>query len=154
MFVAGKPAKVARVRELLPDAVYTDWAGIRPALTSAMAHPPPDPVVPASNLAGYSGTPLPRKLGIKPGYAVALVAAPEGFERVLGELPADATLRRRAQGRCDLIVWFVGARRELEQRTARYGAKAAAPAGCGSAGPRRPPAWCPTCPSAWCARPG
>ena len=126
VFVAGKPAKVARVRELLPDAVYTDWAGIRPALTSAMAHPPPDPVVPASNLAGYSGTPLPRKLGIKPGYAVALVGAPEGFERILGELPADVTLRRRAQGRCDLIVWFVGARRELEQRTARYGAKAGA----------------------------
>ena len=126
VFVAGKPAKVARVRELLPDAVYTDWAGIRPALTSAMAHPPPDPVVPASNLAGYSGTPLPRKLGIKPGYAVALVSTPEGFERILGELPADVTLRRRAQGRCDLIVWIVGARRELEQRTARYGAKAGA----------------------------
>ena len=126
MFAGGDPAKVARVRELLPDAVYTDWAGIRTSLAGAMAHPPPNPVVPASNLAGYSGTPLPRKLGIKPGYAVALVGAPEGFERTLGEMPPDVTLRRRAQGRCDLIVWFVGARRDLERRTARYGAKAGA----------------------------
>ncbi len=126
VFVGGDPVKAARVRALLPDAVYTDWAGIQPSLMHAMAHPPPDPAVPASNLAGYSGTPLPRKLGVKPGYAVALVGAPEGFECTLGELPADVTLRRRAQGRCDLIVWFVGARRDLERRTARYGAKAGA----------------------------
>ena len=126
VFVGDDPAKVARVRELLPDAIYTDWAGIRSALAHAMVDPPTDPVVPASNLAGYSGTPLPRKLGIKPGYAVALVGAPEGFERTLGEMPPDVTLRRRAQGRCDLIVWFVGARRDLERHTARYGAKAGA----------------------------
>lgn len=126
VFVDGDPAKVVRVRELLPDAVYADWAGIHQALTQAMAQPPSDPVAPASNLAGYSGTPLPRKLGIKPGYAVALVGAPDDFERTLGELPPDVTLRRRAQGRCDLIVWFVGSRRDLERRVARYGATAGA----------------------------
>ncbi len=38
--------------------------------------------------AGYSGTPLPKKLGIKEGQRVALVGAPEGFERTLGEPPA------------------------------------------------------------------
>ena len=124
MFVDGDPAKVTRVRELLPDAVYSDWTRIHEALAGAMAHPPLDPVAPASNLAGYSGTPLPRKLGIKAGYAVALVGAPEDFERTLGELPSDVTLRRRAQGRCDLIVWFVGSRRDLDRRVARYGAKA------------------------------
>ena len=126
VFVGGDAVKVARVCELLPDAFYSDWAGIHEALAHAMEHPPSEPVVPASNLAGYSGTPLPRKLGIKSGYAVALVGAPEGFERTLGELPPDVILRRRAQGRCDLIVWFVGARRELERRTARYGARAGA----------------------------
>ena len=154
VFVGGDAVKVARVCELLPDAVYSDWAGIHEALAHAMEHPPSEPVVPASNLAGYSGTPLPRKLGIKSGYAVALVGAPEGFERTLGELPPDATLRRRAQGRCDLIIWFVGARRELERRTARYGARAGAGGLWISAGPRTPPAWCPTCRSAWCAKPG
>ncbi len=126
VFVGGEPEKVARVRELLPDAVYTEWAGIHEALRRAMAHPPTKPVAPESTLAGYSGTPLPRKLGIKSGYAVALVGAPEDFERTLGELPPEVTLRRRAQGRCDLIVWFVGSRRELERRVARYGAKAGA----------------------------
>ena len=126
VFVGGAPDKVARAKERLPDAVYADWPGIHEALAQAMAHPPSHPVVPDSNLAGYSGTPLPRKLGIKPGYAVALVGAPDDFERTLGELPSDVTLRRRAQGRCDLIVWFVGARRDLERRVARYGAKAGA----------------------------
>ncbi len=109
VFVGGDAVKVARVCELLPDAVYSDWAGIHEALAHAMEHPPSEPVVPASNLAGYSGTPLPRKLGIKSGYAVALVGAPGGFERTT-----------------DLIIWFVGARRELERRTARYGARAGA----------------------------
>ncbi|MCY4115044.1 MAG: hypothetical protein OXG33_14085 [Chloroflexi bacterium] len=126
VFVDGDPAKVDRARELLPDAVYTDWAGIHQDLAQSMAQPPTDPVVPGSNLAGYSGTPLPRKLGIKSGYAVALVGAPDDFERTLGELPLDVTLRRRAQGRCDLIVWFVGSRRDLKRRVARYGEKAGA----------------------------
>lgn len=126
VFVDGDPAKVARVRELLPDAVYADWTSVHEALAHGMANPPSDPVVPASNLSAYSGTPLPRKLGIKPGDAVALVGAPDDFERTLGEVPPDVTLRRRAQGRCDLIVWFVGSRRDLERRTARYGAKAGA----------------------------
>ena len=126
VFVDGNPAKVARVRELLPDAAFTDWCGIHGALALALAHPPADPVVPASSLAGYSGTPLPRKLGIKAGYAVALLTAPDDFEQTLGELPPEVTLRRRAQGRCDLIVWFVGSRRDLKRRVARYGARAGA----------------------------
>ena len=36
---------------------------------------------------GYSGTPLPRKLGIKPGARLALIGAPDGFDATLGELP-------------------------------------------------------------------
>ena len=124
VFVGGDPAKAARVRELLPDAAYTDWANVHAALETAIARPPSNPVVPASGLAGYAGTPLPRKLGIKPGHAVALVGAPEDFERTLGALPGGVRLRRRAQGRCDLIVWFARDRRELEARVKRYGEKA------------------------------
>ena len=40
-----------------------------------------------STSAGYSGTPLPAKLGIKPGHSVALVGAPPGFPQLLGDLP-------------------------------------------------------------------
>ncbi|HSR42140.1 MAG TPA: hypothetical protein VLL48_08215 [Longimicrobiales bacterium] len=39
--------------------------------------------------AGYSGTPLSRKLGIKEGHLVALVDAPPGFSRLLAHLPPD-----------------------------------------------------------------
>ena len=124
VFVDGAPEKVEPIRQLLPDAVYTDWPNIQPALRQAIANPPSQPVVLKSSLAGYSGTPLPRKLGIKPGYAVALPGAPDDFETTLGELPDRVTLRRRVQGRCDLIVWFVGSRRELRQRVQRYGLKA------------------------------
>lgn len=42
--------------------------------------------------AGYSGTPLPKKLGIKQGHVVFLVNAPDGFESVLGELPEPVSL--------------------------------------------------------------
>ena len=124
VFVGGDPAKVERVRQLLPDAVYTGWVDVQTALVDAMANPPANPVVPESGLAGYSGTPLPRKLGIKPGYAVAAPGAPDDFQDTLGALPDDVVLRRRVQGRCDLIVWFVGSQRQLRERVERYGQKA------------------------------
>ena len=41
-------------------------------------------------MAGYSGTPLPEKLGIKPDARVAVLGAPEGFAATLGELPASS----------------------------------------------------------------
>jgi hypothetical protein len=63
--------------------------------------------------AGYSGTPLPKKLGIKPGMTVALIGAPPGFSRVLGELPEGAKLRTGARGRPALVIWFVGSAPEL-----------------------------------------
>lgn len=63
--------------------------------------------------AGYSGTPLPRKLGIKPGMTVALVGAPPGFPEILGELPEGAKLRAGARGRPGLVIWFVNSAAEL-----------------------------------------
>jgi hypothetical protein len=65
--------------------------------------------------AGYSGTPLVRKLGIKPGTVVALIGAPEGFDAVL-DLPDGVAIRRRAAGRCDVIVAFSQRRAELQRR--------------------------------------
>ena len=65
---------------------------------------------------GYSGTPLPRKLGIKVGSQVAVVAAPEGFTATLGALPAGVQLRTHARGRLDVIVFFVTRRAELARR--------------------------------------
>jgi hypothetical protein len=119
VFVGGDRAKVARVREILPDASYATWHRIGPAVERAMAKPPARPVVPESSLAGYSGTPLPRKLGIKPGSVVVLAGAPEGFENVLGPLPEGVVLRRVSRGRRDLTLWFPRSRRDLERRIER-----------------------------------
>ena len=60
--------------------------------------------------AGYSGTPLPKKLGIKPGHRVLLLNAPEGFA-LEGVDPV-----RRAQGLADVILSFHTERRDLERR--------------------------------------
>ena len=66
--------------------------------------------------AGYSGTPLPRKLGIRPGAVVGLLNAPPGAEELLHPLPDGVTLRRRAQGPLDVIVLFATTRVELARR--------------------------------------
>jgi hypothetical protein len=65
-------------------------------------------------VAGYSGTPLPRKLGIKPGHRVLLSGAPDGFE--LQELPDGVTVRTRASGEADVILAFHTRRAELAKR--------------------------------------
>jgi hypothetical protein len=63
--------------------------------------------------AGYSATPLPRKLGIKPGHRVLLLRAPEGFAL---DLPEGATVSTRASGVADVIVAFHLRRAELARR--------------------------------------
>ncbi|MEA2199132.1 MAG: hypothetical protein QOJ25_3183 [Solirubrobacteraceae bacterium] len=66
--------------------------------------------------AGYSGTPLPKKLGIKPGHRIALLKAPAGFEEdTLGELPPGVTVLRRVRAPLDVIVAFVRTRSELDR---------------------------------------
>jgi len=123
VFVGGQPDKVASIRELLPDAAFAGWDEIATAIRRAVASPPPDPIVPDSVMAGYSGTPLARKLGIRQGAVVALVAAPAGFEETLHDLPDDVTLRRSARGRCDLTLWFVRSAPELENGIERMAAR-------------------------------
>jgi hypothetical protein len=67
--------------------------------------------------AGYSGTPLVRKLGIKPGARVGLIGAPEDFGATLGELPGGVAIRRRAQGPpLDVILVFSRRRVQLIRR--------------------------------------
>jgi hypothetical protein len=70
-------------------------------------------------MAGYSGKPLPSKLGIKEDHAVAVVGAPDGFDGTLGELPDGVRVKSRAAPPLDVIVLFVRRRSELERRFAR-----------------------------------
>jgi hypothetical protein len=67
--------------------------------------------------AGYSGTPLPKKLGIKPGHRVLALGAPEGFTGgALGELPDAAVVAEEERGPADVIVSFHVERTDLERR--------------------------------------
>jgi len=79
-------------------------------------------------MAGYSGTPLPQKLGIKPGSQLALIGAPAGFERVLGPLPDGVRTTTRASAALDVVVLFTKDAGALTKKFAPL-AKAIAPAG-------------------------
>ena len=66
VFVGGDPAKVAGIREVLPDASYiTDWSGAVLAVKRAIANPPETPLVPGV-FAPFAKVPLAQKLGIDP----------------------------------------------------------------------------------------
>jgi hypothetical protein len=89
--------------------------------------------------AGYSGTPLPKKLGIKEGSAVRLDGeVPERFvEDTLGPLPPRVSFKGRLQGSLDVVVFFTTSRRAFEGRIEAL-ARAVFPAGgCWIAWPKR-----------------
>jgi hypothetical protein len=67
-------------------------------------------------VAGYSGTPLAKKLGIKAGSRVALVRAPDGFDETLAPLPDGVRLRTQARAAQDVVLFFATRRAELERR--------------------------------------
>jgi hypothetical protein len=67
-------------------------------------------------MAGYSGTPLPRKLGIKEGHRVAFPHAPAGFDELVRPLADGVSVRTRIRGPLDVIVFFTRRRAELERR--------------------------------------
>jgi CheY-like chemotaxis protein len=115
VFIEGDEMKTARVKMALPDATYTTWRGVRGAVKTALSRPPEKPVVP-DTMAGYSGTPLPKKLGIKAGSVVALLGAPKGFKTTLGRLPEGATLQHGARTPANVILLFVRSNTDLKER--------------------------------------
>ncbi|MFL5457238.1 MAG: DUF3052 domain-containing protein [Myxococcales bacterium] len=69
-------------------------------------------------MAGYSGTPLAKKLGIKPGHRVAVVRAAFDFRAAVGELPEGAVVQDGLAGKTalDVIVAFFVKRADLERQ--------------------------------------
>lgn len=98
----------------------------------------PDPV-PSARPAGYSGTPLPRKLGIKAGHAIALIDAPPGFASTLAPLPDPVTVLDGLAGDMplDVIVCFVVWRAELAAQLDTLRARMAPACGLWVAWPKR-----------------
>lgn len=64
-------------------------------------------------MAGYSGAPLPKKLGIVEGSSLALIDAPPG---VIEGLPPGVSVKRHARGRADVVVAFFTRRKDYERR--------------------------------------
>ena len=116
VLVGGEAEKEARFRKMLPDATFTPWSRIRSSIKRALRSVPSDPVVPANAMAGYSGTPLPRKLGIKESSRVSLLGAPRDFANTLGGLPDGVKLRWQARGAADLALLFVRSQSDLKKR--------------------------------------
>lgn len=76
----------------------------------------------------YSGTPLPKKLGIREGARVHVAGAPEGFDAVLDPLPTGVERLGRLGSDMDVVLLFVTRERDLRTRFAKLAA-ALEPAG-------------------------
>jgi hypothetical protein len=103
-------------------------------LQRAELETPPSAVFPQSQytvcevMPGYSGTPLPKKLGIKPHFQVALLELPAEVRRELKEALAECRIARGRQGPLDFAMLFVIHRAKLEAEFSRLAGRLA-PAG-------------------------
>jgi hypothetical protein len=126
VFVDGLPEKVLTVRQTLPDAAYSTWTHLGEDLPRAISRPPQNPVVPESGPSSYTGKSVADKLGIQPGNIVALLSAPPNFKDTLEPLPKGVSFRVQMGDDCELVVWFVRSRRDLQEGIALRASRLAA----------------------------
>lgn len=74
-------------------------------------------------MAGYSSTPLAKKLGIKEGFRILLVNAPKDFQSELGELPDKVEFVKRSTKLLDIVLFFVLSERALARDFAHLAEK-------------------------------
>ena len=79
-------------------------------------------------MAGYSGTPLVKKLGIKPGFRVALVSAPKDFRHELADLPERVSFVTSLETNLDFVLFFSKSQADLKANFSRLASRLA-PAG-------------------------
>ena len=73
-------------------------------------------MIKGNSTAGYSGTPLIKKLGIKPGANVVVVNEPANYRKLLGKLPQGAHLTNRLIADLDFVHFFTTRRSELQKQ--------------------------------------
>jgi hypothetical protein len=71
-------------------------------------------------MAGYSGTPLARKLGIKPGTEVVVVGAPDGYLDLVRPLPEGVALTDRVSANTEVVHFFTSGKVALAEALASY----------------------------------
>jgi hypothetical protein len=74
-------------------------------------------------LAGYSGTPLSAKLGIKSGYEIHLVGAPDGYLKLVEPIPENVKIAARLSKNTDLVHVFTSRKTELAKALHSYRGK-------------------------------
>jgi len=67
-------------------------------------------------MAGYSGTSLPQKLGIKPGLTVVAINAPANYRRLLGQIPDSVTFSERLKSGSSFVHLFTSRRSEMRKK--------------------------------------
>jgi hypothetical protein len=127
LFAGGAAEKVKILHARFPTALFTSWDGIPDAIRLVTSRGRrPSPAVATSRVvaagAGYSGTPLPKKLGIAEGSIVALFNAPEGFVKLLSPLPEDVVIRHSPRRPADVAVLFARNRNALDGALQRLAA--------------------------------
>lgn len=70
--------------------------------------------------AGYSGTPLAKKLGFKPGQRVAVVGAPANYRKLVAPLPDGVELGEKPGKATDIVHLFTASRAELAKKLASW----------------------------------
>ncbi len=114
VFAGGEPEKVERARHDMPDACFTDWKNAARAIKRYISAAPLAPIQPPAYMDQFAGSSTVKKLGFKAGMKIAMIAAPEGFEEQLGELPENLEMGDRLARQIQLALWFVRSRHELE----------------------------------------
>jgi hypothetical protein len=114
VFIRGDKGKTRRVENLLPDALFTDWKHVINTVKRSMEQKPMDPVVPGT-MDSYSGTPLPRKLGLRSNSTVLLVHAPADFEQYLTPVPDTVSVTRDDYMTGDIVLLFTRSNADLIQ---------------------------------------
>ncbi len=118
----GDDAATARLRALLPHAVFASYGQMKTAVPRALrAARAPAAAPRRSTDTLYAGRTLTQKLGITAGERVAAVGAPPGFAALLAPLPTGARLTADPAG-AQRYVWFVRTRRELQMALGRLAA--------------------------------
>jgi hypothetical protein len=107
VFAGGDVEKVAQLRELIPDAVYTSWPEVLSAIDSALVASPASVVVPTPMMQRYGNRTVAQKLGITPGAVVSVIDPPRGFPSMLGDIPEGVSFSETGRDSPAVTLWFV-----------------------------------------------
>jgi len=111
LFAGGLPEKIDSIRAELPDARFSSWIKAPQALAAVLRDPPSTPAILTPR--DFSTTSLIKKLGIASDMQIALIAPPDGFEELLGELPDNTSFTSRLSPKSNLALCFIRSLEDL-----------------------------------------